>query len=240
VFCSAEAGVKTTTIFELSKKYRKVHFISFLLIIHTTTNMESVAHREEEAKLNPKSKHYDYQTAEETTSERYLSSVLEIIRNYLLFKKLVGKISVNSSLLTWGKSVSCEVDGSSWSGRDSEKTKETMAANEEERNKIEQLISSWVKRAVDELEKRAFAYSDKSYKGSNLQLATNFTVNVPGLTSFSIDISCGIDSLITAAKSEGSETSSTAESKSRSSSSDEKLGDSVGLTGDKEEMPVMF
>jgi hypothetical protein len=150
---------------------------------------------EEQAQLEKEKK----EDEEAVKEESRLCKIFEICRDYFIFQQLVGSVYVSSSFLAFGNSISCDIDGTAEDAvADLAKvTEEQLKVDEQELGKIEKMVCNSVRKAMDNLEKRARAYKDKTYK-KDLTLCTSVSVTSPvfGLVSFSINISATVGSLL--------------------------------------------
>jgi len=132
--------------------------------------------------------------------EKRLLKALEICRDYLLHEKLSGRIEITSSLLAFGNVVSGTVDGASWIGHEKscDDILEKRSSENGEIDEMQKVLCQWLKRTIDNLERRARVYKDKSYQ-KDFNLSSTFTVNVAGLAGFSVQIGATLTSLLAAA-----------------------------------------
>jgi hypothetical protein len=131
--------------------------------------------------------------------EAKVSKIFEICRDYFLLERLNGNVTVSSSFLAFGNDVSSDIDGTSEEAQAelAQLSTEKMNLEEKELGTFEKIACNAAKKALKNLENRALAYRNKSYKGG-LTLSSSVGVTTPGLSvvSFSISISASVDSLL--------------------------------------------
>lgn len=155
--------------------------------VNATLRIQSTQDAKDEKEKNLSTEEEQH-AAESVKNESKLISILEKARSLYIEKGLIGNISITSSFTIFYATVACDIDGIA--ERDTALA-ELPKANSADPNSstIEKLAISCVGKCIGMLERRAVAYSSKSFK-SKLTLTNTMYASLPILSMMTISVSC--------------------------------------------------
>ena len=128
--------------------------------------------------------------------EGRLIALIEKARSIYIEKGLVGSVEITRSFAAFYRTVSCDIDGVAERQQLNAIEDGVEVDGDESAAKAQELSIDGIGRCVKQLEKRATAYRNKSYK-ADLSLTSTIYVSGPlvGLVTVSISCTAKVDSL---------------------------------------------
>jgi hypothetical protein len=138
--------------------------------------------------------------AECARSEKFISSVLENVREIYIQRRLVGEVEICRSMLFFENSLLCEIDGTAEQGaRETASTTDTVKSDDMTDSDAEPLLVRVTVKNADRLLRRlasrARVYAGKEYR-SDLTLSGSINLSISSFSGGSITCSASVDSLL--------------------------------------------